>query len=60
MILLVTSSKGFKVRNIFSTPILLNFSYFKMNIILTGSEGFVGKYLRIKLEELNYNVFCIG
>jgi nucleoside-diphosphate-sugar epimerase len=30
-----------------------------MNIILTGSEGFVGKYLRIKLEELNYNVFCI-
>ena len=30
-----------------------------MNIILTGSEGFVGKYLRIKLEELNYNVFSI-
>lgn len=30
-----------------------------MNIILTGSEGFVGKYLRVKLEELNHKVFSI-
>lgn len=30
-----------------------------MNVILTGSEGFVGKYLKTKLEQLNYNVFCI-
>jgi nucleoside-diphosphate-sugar epimerase len=30
-----------------------------MNILLTGSEGFVGGYLRKKLEKLEHNVYCI-
>ncbi len=30
-----------------------------MNILLTGSEGFVGVYLRDELEKLEHNVYCV-
>ena len=30
-----------------------------MKILLTGSEGFVGGYLRKKLEQTNHFVYCI-
>jgi nucleoside-diphosphate-sugar epimerase len=29
-----------------------------MNIVLTGSEGFIGSVLRKRLEKLNHNVIC--
>ena len=30
-----------------------------MNILVTGSEGFVGKYLIKELEQNNHNIYCI-
>ena len=36
-----------------------NINIMYKNIVLTGSEGFLGKHLREELQKNNFNVICI-